>query len=637
LKTVFCDIETNGLENPDKIWCIVCKDADTGEISEFLNVHSGSRELFLSYASSVTCWIGHNWLGFDSPNLSRIIGQGDFSCCIDTLVVSQLINFPRPEGHSLESYGDEAKIAKIGTDITDWSVFDGRMVDRCRSDVAITEYVYYKYLKYIQSPLWADALRVEHALVPLCNELKTNGFFFNRPAAIALKSKIDLEVFDLEDKLTKVFPPRTVLVREITPKATKHGTINRSDFRWNTSGDLSSYTVGYPFSLLSWESFNPGSTKQRIDRLWDANWNPTERTKGYKAFLQSLPREKDPKKKSYFARYGWKTSEENLKTLPADAPPAIQTLVQWLLLKPRSRRIEEWLGCCGEDSRIHGTFHGIGAWSGRMSHSNPNMGNVPKFDSKQPEKTPYSDNMRALWSCPGDKFLVGVDAESIQLRVLAHYLEDREFTDAIVSGDKSKGTDPHSVNQRALGSVCKSREDAKTFIYAWLLGAGVGKVADILHCSKQDAEEARANFLKRYERLGWLKDRQIPTDARNGWFRGFDGRCVTIPGDSQGEREHLALAGYLQSGETIVMKRALVLWHEKLTCEKVPFKFVNFVHDEYQTEVPRDMEIAKYVAQTQADAIRQVGIDLHLKCPMSGSILAGNGGLAIGDNWMETH
>ena len=307
----------------------------------------------------------------------------------------------------------------------------------------------------------------------------------------------------------------------------------------------------------------------------------------------------------------------------------------------RASTLEQWLGVVKQEDdgqwRIHGSFNHIGAWTGRMSHDRPNMGNIPKFDAKQPHKTPYSDRMRALWCAGTGRFLVGVDAESIQLRILAHYINDPEFTNALVEGKKEDGTDPHSVNQRALGRACKSRDDSKTFIYAFILEAGLGKIAQILSCSKTEAEEARENFLDRYPGLRYIKEEVVPEDAAKGYFIGFDGRAVRIRGEDIDSRKHFTLAGYLQSGESIIMKRAVEIWYPKLRAEGVPFWPVNFVHDEYQTEVLNDLETATYVAETQAAAIRQVGIDLNLRCPMAGSILNSHGKIAIGETWLETH
>jgi DNA polymerase I-like protein with 3'-5' exonuclease and polymerase domains len=340
---------------------------------------------------------------------------------------------------------------------------------------------------------------------------------------------------------------------------------------------------------------------------------------------------------SGYGFYGWMTDEENLNTLPDTAPASAHKLARFMLLASRSSMLQTWLENVRDDGRIHGDFNHILPWTHRMSHANPNMGNIPSYDAKQPHKTPYGDKMRALWRCDYGRYLVGVDAESIQLRIFGHYINDPAFIKALIAGKKEDGSDPHSLNQKALGDICKSRDDAKTFIYAWLLGAGIAKVAQILGCSRDEAEIACDNFLRFYPGLKRLKDDVIPADATAGYFRGFDGRFVRIFGEDYSSRCHFALAGYLQCGEAVIMKRACQLWYPKLESEKVPFWFVNFVHDEFQIETVRDMEVAKYVAETVADSIRQVGVDLGLLCPMAGSVLNGHGKLAVGDNWMATH
>jgi len=229
-----------------------------------------------------------------------------------------------------------------------------------------------------------------------------------------------------------------------------------------------------------------------------------------------------------------------------------------------------------------------------------------------------------------------VDAEGIQLRIFAHYIDDPEFTEALVNGKKEQKSDPHSLNQKILGPVCKSRQSAKRFIYALLLGAGNGKLTEILECSREESEAALARLMDRYQGFEYLKRTTIPADAKRGWFRGIDGRAVRIPGDTIGQRKHLCMSGYLQNGEAIIMKKATLKWHDKL--KDLDSLLVNLVHDEWQTEVPNNMEIALRVAKMQADSLREVGEELKLKCPLAGSYW--NDDLkdyTIATNWSKTH
>lgn len=620
---VIVDIETEGLDSPQKIWVVVLKEIDTGKTHIFKNLHLNNTDSdsFIKFSEKVTQWIGHNIIGFDLPVLeAHGFGPFDQSKVLDTLVCSRTFNFGVEGGHSLEAIGK--RLGKPKGNFKDFSNLTQEMIDYCVQDVEVTYSYYNTISRHLESSFWKQPLELEHQVAFICRDMSFNGFYFNISKAKELYQEITQKLSSLDQILEQAFPCRSKFIREITPRETKHGTLHRGDFRWLQSSDLTPFSPGASFSLFEFEPFNPGSPKQIVERLNEAGWQPTEKTKGH---IQA-ERNRDKARLDYFRQYGWTISETNLSTLPDTAPEAAKRLVERLLLDSRRSTLEEWFNAYKESTgRIHGKFHNIGAWTGRMSHSGPNMANIPAGDS------PYAKPMRSLWGAPKDRLLVGVDAEGIQLRILAHYMNDKGFTEALVNGRKEDGTDAHTMNMKALGSVCSSRDTAKTFIYAWLLGAGDAKVAEILGCTLREAKEARKDFLSFYPGLKYLKDVLIPRDAKRGYFVGLDGRAVKC------DSEHLMLAGYLQNGEAVVMKKANVLWRNKLTDQKIDFKQVNFVHDEWQIEVPNDLELAKQVAEIVSDSIRQVGLDLNLRCPLAGSVMNQYKQLAIGQTWNETH
>jgi len=266
-----------------------------------------------------------------------------------------------------------------------------------------------------------------------------------------------------------------------------------------------------------------------------------------------------------------------------------------------------------------------------MSHNNPNLGNIAteksikyKTENLYNLAVHYGGEMRKLWTAPEGLWLVGCDADQIQLRVLAHYLNDEKFIQALLDGKKEDGTDLHTLNQLALAPHCKTRDQAKTFIYAFLLGAGVAKVAQILNCSSRDARDAVQRFISYYPGLRELKENRIPQDAKRGYFQGFDGRLIIC------DSEHHMLAGYLQAGEAIVTKHACLMWRQKARQEGIKFTQVNFVHDEYQTYCLGSKEDANRLGEIQAESIFLAGESLKLNCPMKGNY-------RIGRNWYETH
>lgn len=648
---VVIDIEANGLENPDKIWCVVCKDIDTGEINIFRKITDDKEELtrFRDYWNKIRTLVGHNHLGYDLPVVERLTGckylQDNIT--LDTLIISRLVNYSRSGGHSIEQYGLEFGYPKI--EFNDFSKFSEEMVTYCIRDVEIAEKVYRKYQKIIDDPLWSPSIKLEHEFQLIVNDLHDNGFAFNTTKAQKILDEVTASLSSLDKEIADAFPERLKLIREIHPKLTKHGTLSRTDFRWVADGDLSIYNGG-PFSRCEWVAFNPSSHKQIISILNNAGWKPVNKTKThieiereYNRLKNSRQRDNefDIRLKELYIKLesarvsGWKVDEENLSTLPPSAPAPSRLLAKRILLEARRRTLTEWLSLVGEDGRIHGKFFGIGAWTHRMAHQNPNTANIPNEFDTQGNKKLYGKEMRSLWVSPKNRLLVGVDAEGIQLRIFAHYINDPEFTRSLVEGKKDDKTDPHSLNQRILGSVCKSRAAAKRFIYALLLGAGVQKLSEILDCSQSETEEALGRLLRRYTGWAQLKENVFPKDASRGYFVGLDGRRVPIPGDTEGGRRHLAMSGYLQNGEAVCMKLATVKFYPEF---RKLGKLVNFVHDEWQSECKNNMEVALTIAKLKADALRQVGEDLKLNCPLAGSYW--NDDLkdyTIGTNWSVTH
>jgi DNA polymerase-1 len=643
---VVIDVEANGLENPTQVWVIVCKDIDTGEYFIFRNPTSDRSvtEEFNAFAKRVKLWIGHNFLGYDYTVLHKLVGlRVDDVCsnCIDTLIVSKLVDYPR-EGHSIEDYGIEFGIEK-GV-FSDWSKYSQEMEDYCVRDVDICHRIYRKYLRYISSSERKPSILLEHRFQLVVNDIHNNGFGFNVPKASKLLDKVSEELSNLDKEILDVFPPKLKCIREISPRYTAHGTLHRGDFRWVKNGDLSAFNGG-PFCRCVWSAFNPSSHKQIIDILHSAKWSPVDRTQtaiDTDREITKLKRTKqrtsevDIRLKELYTKeqsqkkYGWKINENNLVTLPANAPAPARTLARRILYESRRRTLTEWLALVNPDGRIRGKFYGLGAWTHRMAHQTPNTANIPTG------KKLFAAEMRSLWCAPRNRLLVGVDAEGIQLRIFAHYIDDPEFTKALVEGKKHDKTDPHSLNQRIMGNACKSRDIAKRFIYAYLLGAGIGKLAQVLGCSVPEAEAALSRLLQRYDGLARIKSEIIPADAKRGWFVGLDGRAVRLPGDTLSERRHLCMSGYLQNGEAVVMKAATLKWFDSL--KDYDAKLVNFVHDEWQTECPNNMDIALKIAKMQADSLRIVGEELNLRCPLAGSYWSEDlNDYTIGVNWKLTH
>lgn len=591
-------------------------------------------------------WIGHNILGYDIPVLLRLLEISPecfpVTNVIDTLIISKLVDYSR-DGHSIEDYGRELGLEKVA--FSDWSKYSEAMEAYCVRDVEICEAIYNRYSRYINNPDRRQSILLEHRFQLVVNSLHDHGFAFNATKAQSLLENVTEQLAVLDKDILAHFPPRQVLVREFTPKATKHGTISKTSVPRTLWASIHEYEVGKTYPVYREEVFNPASHKQIIDVLREAGWSPIDKTKTHidterqlnilkyksKDEANTLLFEELKEKLVGLGHFGWKINEANLNTLPAKAPAPARTLAQRILLESRRRTLNEWLSLVGDDSRIHGKFYGIGAWTHRMAHQNPNTANIPnEFDTNNNKKL-LGKEMRSLWIAPKKRLLVGVDAEGIQLRIFAHYINDEEFTDALVRGRKEDGTDPHSLNRSILGAVCKSRAAAKRFIYALLLGAGLGKLSEILGCDDDAARQALDRLMERYTGFKTVKEEVIPRDAKRGWFVGIDGRLVAIPGGTVGSRRHLCMSGYLQNGEAVVVKDTTVNTLQRIASEAIEgVHLVNLVHDEVIFEVPNDVKKAEYVSDVFCEEIVKTGERFKLKCP-----LAGDG--HVGLNWWEIH
>ena len=598
MKALVIDAEMNAIRNPTKVHC-VCTHSLATDKSETFTIWSWDQLKFL--LSSHDTLIGHNISKYDIPYIERLLDI-DLShmCIIDTLVLSQLYDYNIDGGHSLRAWGHRLNLHK-GDFAGPWDVRTKEMMDYCAQDVQVTKALYEFLVERLPLDTWLPVFELEAFIARKTFDMNQVGFFYDKEMADQYAVALDIQVEKIDKLIEQAFPPRV-----ITNRIGKHGRPLKDQI------------------VL----FNPSSTKDVIDALWNAGWKPFEKTKGHLEYLKG--RHVITEKKQRFDRYGWKINEENLTTLPDTAPEGIKLIVKRMILVSRVRKLVEWSKSYDPDTKaVHGNFDGIGTWSHRMAHSKPNLGNVSakktiKYKTEELNKlaTDWGGKFRSLWQARPGKVLVGTDAEGIQLRVLAHYMNDPDFTFAVTSGKKEDGTDPHTMNMKRLGHVCKTRDIAKTFIYAFLLNAGNRKIGEILGVSPGEGGRIKEAFTNSYPGLAHLKGEVIPRDAGRGYFLGLDGRLVRC------DSEHLMMAGYLQNGESIIMKTAVKIACEDIRLSDLPAELINVVHDEMIFETtPKYAEEVKRLTER---AIMYAGQVLNLNCPMKGEG-------KIGRNWLETH
>jgi len=557
---------------------IVVKEIDNdGSILDFTG---DGVALFHDYLqrSTVTEIIGHNIIGFDIPVLENLLGI-DFSPykLTDTLVLSRLADPQREGGHSLKEWG--IRLGDYKGDYNDWSKLTPEMVEYCKQDVEVTSQVYSRVSKEV-SAFGNKAIELEHKVQGIISKQINNGWLLDQEKAYLLLAKLKEKKLELEENVHKTFVPLAKEGKEIVPKIKKDGTLSVVGLKFLGDGWT---TVGGSLCRVDWPVFNLGSRQQIARHLQYFGWKPKKFTEKGSPIVDEKVL-------------------ENVKGIPEAS-----LIAEYLLVSKRIAQVQSWLEAVKDDGRVHGYVNPIGAVTGRMTHSSPNVAQVPASYS------PYGEDCRSCWTVPKGYKLVGCDAAGLELRMLAHYMNDEEYTHEVLNGDI------HSANQRAAG--LESRDQAKTFIYAFLYGAGDAKIGSIAGGNKSTGGKLKERFLSNTPALKNLRAR-VDRASRKGYLKGLDGRQIKVLSP------HKALNALFQGAGAVVMKEALTILDEYATINNIDYKFVGNIHDEFQAEVRED-QVDKF-GWLAVEAIKAAGINLNMNCPLDGEY-------KVGDNWSETH
>lgn len=547
---IVLDIETNSKH--DKIWLVVTRNIETNEVKVWKQA-SGLQE----YLASCDLIIMHNGINFDSQVLreSWKVTMKLSQVC-DTLVISRLLNPSLEDGHSLDAWGNRLGFPK--GDFCDWDAgWSQEMEDYCIQDTLVTAKLYQHLTQELKTNEFSEeSVKLEHEVQAIITKQERAGFKLDEVGALQLLAELKTKLDTIQTEMQVIFPAKV------------------------TSGRVHK-TSGKPLRDIV-EPFNPGSRKQIAERLIEKGWKPTKHTEKGSVIVDE-------------------TTLEGL-----DFPEA-KAIAEYLMLQKRIAQVESWLEALKEDGRVHGRVITNGAVSGRATHMSPNMAQVPNMDAV------YGKECRALWIVDKGNKLVGVDLAQLELRCLAHYMQDDDYTNTLLSGDI------HEKNREAAG--LSTRGEAKRFGFAFLYGAGGAKIGQILGCSPQEGQAVINRYLKAMPKLKKLREK-VERLSSKGSIPGLDGRRLNI------RSAHSAVNTLLQGAGAIVSKQWIVETTKMLNRCKIPHRLVAWVHDEIQIEVAE--ADAERVGKLCVEAARTAGMVLKTRCPMDAEY-------HIGNNWSESH
>jgi DNA polymerase I len=572
MKRIAIDCETNMAHTI--IHVAVTQDIDSPDDVRVWRSGAGLWD-YLKDADLITA---HNGIGFDFPLLNKLWGTKiGLKQAYDTLVVSRLLEPTRDGGHSLDAWGKTLGVQKLDYKATwQWMMnrreeYDGESFNvpiesllecYCKRDVGVLCLLYLHLSNFVGVQGFSlDSVQLEHSVAAIIAKQEKNGFKLDTIHATCLLSELKGKMSAINDRMQEQWPPYEVeRISEKTGKTLK------------------------PELVV----FNPASRQQVADKLIGLGWKPTKKTDKGSVIVDE-------------------------STLQGLKWPEAQMIAEYFMLQKRIAQIESWLEVVAEDGRVHGRVITNGAVTGRMTHMKPNMAQIPNSGS------PYGPECRQCWTVEEGNVLVGCDASGLELRMLAHYMRDEGYVKTVTLGSSKEGTDVHTVNQRAAG--LPTRDAAKTFIYAFLYGAGASKIGSIVGGSAKEGQRLIDRFMAGTPALKRLRDK-VSVYASKGFVPGLDGRKIWV------RSEHAALNSLLQGAGAIVMKKALCILNETIRNNGWDAKFVANVHDEFQIECKAD--IADLVGKAGRQAIIDAGLAYNLRCPLDGEY-------KIGRNWRETH
>jgi len=619
-RTLFFDIETNPINDwstYSDLHTVHCLSIYDPMIPKMLTFHGESIERGLLELQKAERIVGHNVIDFDIPALKKLYGfSPPLIKVLDTLVVSRCV-FPDLRNddfgrngfdkalvgsHSLKAWGHRmGSTTKLtyGEEDGAFDEYNDEMRKYCERDVIVTQLLY-DYL-FKQNPS-KEMIAIEHWFKFVICMQERHGFKFDLDKADVLTAKLMGIRAKLTTELQDAWKPTQVKMKSpagwtlTTDQATYEGkTKNDIKLQLKEAGEVQALVKNAvkTGNAVKEIPFNPGSRKQIAERLMGL---------GYE-----LPTENDG--------VSYKVDESVLRGIDH---PIAEDLLSYLLVQKRLGQLAEgqqaWLKL-QKNGVIHGSVNTNGAVTGRCTHSNPNVAQVPSVRAE------FGSECRELFTVRNGYKLVGCDASGLELRMLAHYMafyDGGEYAKIVTEGDV------HTVNQKAAG--LETRDQAKTFIYALLYGAGDEKIGNIAGGNAQLGQQLKRKFFSSLPALARLQADVQRKVKHGGELKGLDGRILPI------RSSHAALNMLLQSAGAVCMKVALIQLFHLLNGLRWQhgreYAFVANIHDEFQAEVTPDK--AEAFGKLAVESIQHAGKQLKLNVRLDGEY-------KIGNNWAETH
>ena len=605
------DIETDGLD-ATKIWCLVLEDIDTGKVfkyTDYSDKYHGPISIGLNMLKNAELLVAHNGIGFDALQILKLTGVDLYDRkFFDTWLASMVLNYKRGHKHGLAGWGEALGYRKLDFDNFEGG-FSDEMMTYCIRDVQLNTVIFKhlmaEFTKVMEhNPAIKEGMRAEMEAAKFDAYCRYYGWQFDEDKANDTLSRIVSRMKTIEATIEPLLDPiiRYKDKEPKTPKYTKAGLYTTASARM-----LAEY-LERPVSVNDTHVMAPGTPFQR-KTVTPATMGNLDKVKDY---LYSIGWEPDDWKMEKDSWGQWQKKSPKLTTTSLEKLGEHGKIIdEWTTLRSRKGVLEGWLSSL-KDGRLHGRMWIVGTPTFRCRHEV--IANLPAVTAA------WGKELRELLVAEPGRKIVGADSSGNQFRSLAHYVNDEQLTRQILGGDI------HQYNADIIGT---DRRTAKTWIYAFLFGAGPTKLGQVLTGKKivRAGNESIEKYGDAIPGLRKLKEqieeiwKRTSVGRDEGYIPAIDGRKVYTP------QPYQTLNYLLQSCEGVTTKCSVAYQIEKIREEGLDAQPRLYYHDEVAWSVAdKDAErVLEILVESFAEGPKRVGVE----------IMAGEG--VIGDSYADVH
>ncbi len=323
---------------------------------------------------------------------------------------------------------------------------------------------------------------------------------------------------------------------------------------------------------------------------------------------------------------GYSTDEDVLEQLASQHELPMQILAHRRLAKLKNTYVDALPPLVNpRTGRIHPTYHQLGAATGRLSATQPNVQNIP---IRSPEGVRIREAFVPAEGCA----LLSADYSQVELRILAHYSGDESLIESFRRGEDIHRRTAAEVAGIAPEAVtAEQRARAKAVNFGIIYGSSAFGLANQLGIASGEAQATIDAYFARYRGVRRFLDETIEAARREGFVRTLLGRRRYLPDLASRNRalknaaERMAVNSVIQGTAADLIKRAMVEVDAELEAAGLRTRMILQVHDELVFEAPEG-EVAELRRRVPA----RMEAVLPLRVPLVVDV-------GVGANWREAH